>query len=290
MNQTIQRIKLDFYAYTKREIVAAKQYDDRTRILEIELYDNGQRFVIPEDCMALFAAKTGGSAILRKAMVLDNLIIVTLEQGALARAGLMACEIILLGLKTEYVLSSALFHIRVLQSARAGNALPETLWEERFNVANLYFYAEKQFPSATPVWFFRDSGSFGTVVIQAGNTNQVGYFSHDFYPAVGKPYRIEMDSFGGWSSMTSQNGYVTITLRQGNDAQYIMETLLESTAFNYGTPSISNLVNHEFIVPKYDTKMSVRVEIRTTTATPSINNDAYRFSQSGLRGYQGYYQ
>jgi len=277
MTQTVKRLKLDFYAFTQRECITAKQYDDMTRVLEIELYDNGQRYVIPPDCVVAFVATDrSGKGEMREAVVFENVIYVTLEKSMLRCAGIMDCEILLMNEATEHALSSASFHIHVVKSARAGNAIPETVWEEYFHIGSLnaftWTFSHQGLPGA---WQLLPPGSPGgtTYTLQA----------YRAYPA--NMTLLNDVKANGVLTANLQSGYkyrldFEIARRNGNATAtdiYIQFMLKETNG---------NLV--EYFVPRFDMKdasaiasshKSEVINIPSTMASGNYTIELYAYIQ-----------
>lgn len=111
-----QSILLDFGKDTVPITVFAKQYDTKSRFLEITPLNKGQNYILESGTTArLQLTKPDGTTVINDAVIEDGIITAELTQQALAAAGTAIAEI---GLYTgETFLSSQIFYIEIEKAA-----------------------------------------------------------------------------------------------------------------------------------------------------------------------------
>ncbi len=120
--EIIQKINLDFARNTIPIKVFAKQYDQKTRYIEITPLKFGQKYTIESGVtVRLQLTKPDKTTVITDATITNNIIKAELSYQALAAAGTVTAEIGLY--KAETLLSSQVFYIDVEKSAYDANAV-----------------------------------------------------------------------------------------------------------------------------------------------------------------------
>lgn len=113
--QTLTNIVLDLHKpnYT---LVTAKQYDDKSRIINVQVTDYGNLVVLPEDVIARVKwHKPDGNGVFNDCCIHENVIAVELTAEMLAAAGTALAEVILY--QQDSIVSTMTFSVEIHKSA-----------------------------------------------------------------------------------------------------------------------------------------------------------------------------
>lgn len=112
LNKINTRLKVDLYSSSQYTVVNTQQGDNNSRIIEVELLDNGNPYVLPEKVtISLQGARPDGFSILESCQYSGNIITCELKDYILAVEGKCSVKIVLLD--SDMILSSIPFHILV---------------------------------------------------------------------------------------------------------------------------------------------------------------------------------
>ncbi len=112
LNKIHTRLKVDLYCPSQFTVVNTQQGDENSRIIEVELLDNGTPYVIPEQVtISLQGARPDGFSILEACQHEGNIITCELSNYVLAVEGKCSVKIVLMD--SDMVLSSVPFSILV---------------------------------------------------------------------------------------------------------------------------------------------------------------------------------
>ena len=113
MKNISKRIKIDLYSPTTYEIIRAQQGDNNSRIIEFEIYDKGEPYII-SDTVSFTVEGTrgdGSSFIIQDCTEKDNIVSVTLTYDILRYAGNVVAKLVMYD--GDAILSSTAFKIYV---------------------------------------------------------------------------------------------------------------------------------------------------------------------------------
>ena len=113
MDKVIKRIQIDLYSLTCHEVIKAQQGDGNSRIIELEILNQGEPYTL-SNVFAKFEGHRGdGSSFIKDCSILDNIVSVVLDEDVLYYAGCVEAKIVLYDLSDESVLSTVSFRIHV---------------------------------------------------------------------------------------------------------------------------------------------------------------------------------
>ena len=140
--EVIKKIKTDFSVYKSPPIVDVMQNDNNTRKITLQLFNQGEKWVVPEDVTALISYKkpngetgayselnTGGNAY----EISDNNITVTLSQKSLNLSGFVDINVIL---KNKALNQIAIFPIKVKVIKLLGALVETEITDEKTKELN----------------------------------------------------------------------------------------------------------------------------------------------------------
>lgn len=122
----VTQINIDLSGLSRFEYVIAKRADGGSRLIQVQLLDNGKIYVMDSKTTArVFLVKPDKTEILKDCIISNNMVEIELDANMLAVAGTGSAEIILTGADGA-ALTSASFDIKVIATASGKNAESST--------------------------------------------------------------------------------------------------------------------------------------------------------------------
>lgn len=118
----VTQISIDLSGLSRFEYVIAKQADSGSRLIQVQLLDNGKIYVIDNKTTARVSiTKPDKTEVVDDCTISNNMIEIVLDENMLAAAGTATAEIILTGSSGD-VLTSASFDIKIIATATGKGA------------------------------------------------------------------------------------------------------------------------------------------------------------------------
>ena len=115
MKNIIKRIEIELYSPTSYEVIKAQQGDNKTRIIEFILYDQGEPYILEnQDIKITMEGHRGDkSSFIKDCRFTDNIISATLDSDVLSEPGTVCAKIVMYNSSDESILSTIPFQISV---------------------------------------------------------------------------------------------------------------------------------------------------------------------------------
>ena len=115
MNTVIKRIQIDLYSPTCYEVIKAQQGDDNTRIIEFEILNQGEPYIL-SNVFANLEGHRGNnteSSFIKKCDISQNIVSIVLEDDILCYSGIAKAKIVLYDKTDNSILSTIPFKISI---------------------------------------------------------------------------------------------------------------------------------------------------------------------------------
>ena len=115
MNKVIKRIQIDLYSPTCYEVIKAQQGDDNTRIIEFEILNQGEPYIL-SNVFANLEGHRGNnteSSFIKKCNISQNIVSIVLEDDILCYSGIAKAKVILYDKTDGSILSTIPFKISI---------------------------------------------------------------------------------------------------------------------------------------------------------------------------------
>ena len=117
----VTQISIELSGVNRFEYVVAKQGDVNSRLLQVQLLNNGKVYVLDDRTTARVSiTKPDGEEVLKDCTINNNRVEILLDKNILAAAGTAETEIILTG-SSGYILTSATFDIVIVTTNTGKN-------------------------------------------------------------------------------------------------------------------------------------------------------------------------
>lgn len=117
----VTQISIDLAGVNRFEYVIAKQADVNSRVIQVQLLDNGKIYVLDDQITARVSiVKPDKKEVLQDCTISDNRVEIVLDKNMLAVAGTAAAEILLTG--SDGTITSASFDIKIIATVTGKNA------------------------------------------------------------------------------------------------------------------------------------------------------------------------
>lgn len=115
MKNIIKRIEIELYSPTSYEVIKAQQGDNKTRIIEFILYDQGEPYILENQNIKITMEGHRGdkSSFIKDCCFTDNIISATLDSDVLSEPGTVCAKIVMYNSSDESILSTIPFQISV---------------------------------------------------------------------------------------------------------------------------------------------------------------------------------
>lgn len=125
MDKVIKEIDIDLYSHAPYEIIKAQQGDNKTRIIELTLYDKGEIYTIPNGVILKLEGHRGDktSFVKENCTVSNNKITVILDNDILYAPGIVEATIVMYDISNDNILSTIPFRIHVQKNPCDKNKL-----------------------------------------------------------------------------------------------------------------------------------------------------------------------
>lgn len=95
MEKVIKRIQIDLYSPTCYEVIKAQQGDNNLRVIEFEIFADGEPYTLENVTARLEGHRGDGSSFIKDCSILDNIISSTLDADVLYDAGYIEAKVVL---------------------------------------------------------------------------------------------------------------------------------------------------------------------------------------------------
>ena len=115
MNTVVKRIQIDLYSPTCYEVIKAQQGDDNTRIIEFEILNQGEPYIL-SNVFANLEGHRGNnteSSFIKKCDISQNIVSIVLEDDILCYSGIAKAKIVLYDKTDNSILSTIPFKISI---------------------------------------------------------------------------------------------------------------------------------------------------------------------------------
>ncbi|MCI9211043.1 MAG: hypothetical protein HFI83_10265 [Eubacterium sp.] len=115
MKNVIKKIHIDLYSPTSYEVIKAQQGDNRSRIIEFLLYDQGEPYMLESQDIEITMEGHRGdnSSFIKDCYFTDNIISATLDSDVLSESGTVCAKIVMYNSSDKTILSTIPFQISV---------------------------------------------------------------------------------------------------------------------------------------------------------------------------------
>lgn len=125
MNNVIKRIEIDLYSPTSYEVIKAQQGDNKSRIIEFVLYNQGNPYTISDNIHIMLEGHRGDNSSFppKECAVKNNIITVILDSDILCESGIAEAKIVMYDISNDSILSTIPFKVHVQKNPCDKNKL-----------------------------------------------------------------------------------------------------------------------------------------------------------------------
>ena len=95
MQNVIKRMQIDLYSPTCYEVIKAQQGDNNSRVVEFEVFAEGEPYILTDVIAKMEGHRGDGSSFIKDCEILNNVISVTLDTDVLFDSGYIVAKVVL---------------------------------------------------------------------------------------------------------------------------------------------------------------------------------------------------